>query len=40
MNEVLTDYSKPGEITSLDKYKEFTNWLTADPSVMRLRSPE
>jgi hypothetical protein len=34
MNEVLKYYSLPGEITSLNKYKEFTEWLTADPGAI------
>lgn len=34
MNEVLKYYSVSGDITSLDKYKDFTEWLTADPSAI------
>ncbi len=34
MREVLKYYSVPGDITRLDKYKDFTNWLTADPNAI------
>lgn len=34
MNEVLLYYSLPGDITSLNKYKEFTECLPADPGAI------
>ena len=34
MNEPLSYYRTPGDITSLDKYKEFTDWLPADPGAI------
>ncbi len=34
MTEVLKYYSIPGDITSLDKYKDFTEWLTADSNAI------
>lgn len=34
MNEVLKYYSLPDNITCLDKYKGFTEWLTVDPSAI------
>lgn len=34
ISEVLEYYSKPGEITNIDKYKPFINWLTDEPSAI------
>ena len=34
MNEVLKYYSLPGDITNLDKYKDFTEWLAADSNAI------
>lgn len=34
MSELLQYYSEPGEITNIDKYKDFTDWLTDDPNAI------
>ena len=34
MHEILDYYRLPGQITGLDKYKEFTDWLTPDPEAI------
>ncbi len=34
MKEILEYYSQPGEITRLDKYNDFTQWLSADPGAI------
>ena len=34
MNEILEYYRQPGIITKLDKYNDFTQWLTADPGAI------
>ncbi len=34
MTDIFKYYSKPGEITRIDKHKDFIEWLTDDPSVI------
>jgi hypothetical protein len=34
MQEVLDYYRQPGLITGLDKYRDFTSWLTSDPEAI------
>jgi hypothetical protein len=34
MNEILEYYRQPGIVTKIDKYSDFTQWLTADPEAI------